>query len=166
MGKSHRYFLSLGSNISPESNLEEALRRLRFHGTVGKVSGLWESHAIGSPGPNFLNICVEYSATLSADELKRGIANRIEADMGRERSSDLSAPRTIDIDILMVDDKPMNLERWNHPFVLLPLAELLPEYIHPTEGLPLSAAARKAGDRIWIVRRPSGLPRDVLRREP
>ena len=162
MGTSHRYFLSLGSNISPESNLTEAIRGLQGHGRVGQISGVWESHAIGSPGPNFLNICVEFRTPLTSDQLKRDVANRIETQMGRIRSADSSAPRPIDIDILMVDEQPLNIERWSHPFVLLPLAELLPQYRHPTEGVPLSTAAQNAEDRIWIIRRSAEFPGKVL----
>ena len=166
MGRSHRYFLSLGSNISPESNLAEALRRLQDLGRIGQISGVWESHALGSAGPNFLNICVEFTTPLSTAEVKRDVANRIEAQMGRVRSADPSAPRPIDIDVLMVDEQPLNVERWSHPFVLLPLAELLPQYTHPAEGIPLSAAAKKAEDRVWIVRRPTGVPGRLARPEP
>jgi 2-amino-4-hydroxy-6-hydroxymethyldihydropteridine diphosphokinase len=166
MGNSHRYILSLGSNINPESNLAEAIQRLQDLGKLGAISGIWESHAIGSAGPNFLNVCVEFSIRRPADELKLEVVNRIEAQMGRVRSSDPGAPRPIDIDILMVDDQPVNVERWSHPFVLLPLAELLPEYRHPTEAVPLSDAAKKAEDRIWIVRRPNGIPGRETRREP
>jgi len=139
---------------------------LRDHGQIGEISGVWESHAIGSAGPNFLNICVEFTSPLSKGALKRDVANRIETQMGRVRSADLSAPRPIDIDILMVDGQPLNTDRWSHPFVLLPLAELLPDYAHPAEGIPLSAAAKKAEDRIWIIRRADRLPGQVLRRRP
>jgi 2-amino-4-hydroxy-6-hydroxymethyldihydropteridine diphosphokinase len=166
MSISHRYFLSLGSNIRPASSLAEAVRRLQDHGEVGATSGTWESHAIGSSGPDFLNICVEFLTWRPPHELKQEVTNRIESEMGRVRSSDPGAPRTIDIDILMVDDRPLNVERWIHPFVLLPLAELLPEYPHPTEHIRLSAAARKAEGRTWIVRRTTRIPRQDSRREP
>jgi 2-amino-4-hydroxy-6-hydroxymethyldihydropteridine diphosphokinase len=165
MSTSHRYVLSLGSNIRPEFNLGEAIRRLQNHGRVGEISGIWESHAIGAAGPNFLNLCVEFLARPAVEELKREVANRIEGEMGRVRSADASAPRTIDIDILMVDGEPLNVDRWNHPFVLLPLSELLPEFPHPTKGVPLSVAAKEAEDRVWIVRRQDALPREVSGRE-
>ena len=165
MSDSHRYFLSLGSNIEPESNLAEAIQRLQQHGNVGVTSGMWESHAIGSAGPNFLNVCVEFLTWRSAHRLKREVANRIESQMGRIRSSDPGAPRSIDIDILMADDQPLNVDRWNHPFVLIPLAELLPEYPHPTQHVPLSAAAQNAKDSTWIVRRAGGIPKQATRRE-
>jgi 2-amino-4-hydroxy-6-hydroxymethyldihydropteridine diphosphokinase len=164
MGKNHRYYLSLGSNISPESNLAEAIRRLQDHGRIGKISGVWESHAIGSTGPNFLNICVEFTTPLSNDALKSDVANRIESQMGRVRSADVSAPRPIDIDILMVDEQALNVDRWSYPFVLLPLAELLPDYAHPTDDIPLSTAAEKAAGHTWIIRRATRIPEQVPRR--
>jgi 7,8-dihydro-6-hydroxymethylpterin-pyrophosphokinase len=43
MGNPRSYYLSLGSNISPERNLVEAIRQLRKYGEVGGVSSAWES---------------------------------------------------------------------------------------------------------------------------
>jgi len=153
MGRSHRYFLSLGSNIDPEANLAHAIEQLRAHGEIEAVSGVWESRAVGASGPNFLNLCLSIIAPLETDEFKIKVARDIETRMGRVRDGDRSAPRAIDIDILMADGTPLNIERWSHPFVIMPLAELLPDFVHPTRHRPLSALVKETRAETWIVPR-------------
>ena len=154
MNPQHRIYLSIGSNIDPENNLPRAIELLSRHGQVKAVSGVWESHAVGSSGPNFLNTSVLFTTDMSAQELKEQVIVPIESALGRIRTADKNAPRTIDIDIMMVDDKPYNLDRWDNAFVLLPIAELLPEGIHPLRRERLRDAAETARQKTWIVQRP------------
>jgi 2-amino-4-hydroxy-6-hydroxymethyldihydropteridine diphosphokinase len=149
--------LSLGSNIDPETNLARAVEHLGAHGAVEAVSSVWESHAIGSVGPNFLNACVSFLGAMGHAELKREITTAIEDKMGRVRGRDRLAPRTIDIDILMADSRPVNLPLWSHAFVLLPLAELLPDFSHPAYHRPLLDLGQEIQARTWIVRRAESL---------
>jgi 2-amino-4-hydroxy-6-hydroxymethyldihydropteridine diphosphokinase len=158
MAPSHRYFLSLGSNVQPEENLARAIRHLREHGKVEAISSIWESQAVGSSGPNFLNLCLSIVSPLEHSQFKESVARDVESRMGRQRGSDRSAPRTIDIDVLMVDDAPVNPERWRHPFVIMPLAELLPHFPHPIDHEPLSQVAQKRRAETWIVPRAGVLP--------
>ena len=153
MESSRRFFLSVGSNIDRARNLKEAIRRLRQHGHVQRISDVWESHAVGSEGPDYLNICVEFIAPLSREELKRGIVGRIETELGRARTADKNSPRTIDIDILMEGGQPMNLDRWDYAFVVVPMADLLPEWPHPISGKPLEQEANNARASTWLRRR-------------
>ena len=83
MRQPHRYYLSLGSNIEPETNLARAVEHLSAHGAVEAISSIWESHAMGSVGPNFLNACVSFLAPIGHAELKRDITTAIEDKMGR-----------------------------------------------------------------------------------
>ena len=57
----HQVYLSLGSNIQPEVNLPRAVELLQEYGKFIKVSRAWESEAVGSDGPNFLNACVLFT---------------------------------------------------------------------------------------------------------
>jgi 7,8-dihydro-6-hydroxymethylpterin-pyrophosphokinase len=57
----------------------------------------------------------------------------------------------------MEDDQPVNLQLWKHPFVVLPMAELLPHFSHPTEHRPLADVAQEIRQRTWIVPRPEKL---------
>ena len=150
----HRVYLSLGSNISPESNLPRAIAMLGDYGQVKAVSSVWESHAVGSAGPNFLNATVLLQTDIEPGQLRDRVARRIEADLGRVRTEDKNAPRPIDVDVMMVDDEPYNLDRWDAAFVLLPIAELMPDARHPITHQRLRDAAEKARRLTWIVARP------------
>ena len=154
----HKYYLSLGSNIQPSANLARAIELLRTHGAVDEVSSVWESQAIGSAGPNFLNACVSFLGPMGQVELKRDVTSAIEDHMGRVRTRDRLAPRTIDIDILMEDGRPVNLPLWRHAFVVLPMAELLPDFSHPAYNRPLLEVVPELQARTWIVRRAESLP--------
>jgi 2-amino-4-hydroxy-6-hydroxymethyldihydropteridine diphosphokinase len=151
------YYLSLGSNISPERHLVEAIRRLRTFGDVRDVSSAWQSHAVGSDGPDFLNVCVGFATRLTAADVKGDVVDSIERELGRTRTGDKYAPRTIDIDIVMDTGRALNLELWNHAFVVLPMSELLPDASHPLTGRRLADEAATARASTWIRRRPDAL---------
>jgi 2-amino-4-hydroxy-6-hydroxymethyldihydropteridine diphosphokinase len=152
-----RFYLSLGSNIQPEQHLAEALYCLRAHGKVRGISSVWETRAVDSNGPNFLNMCVEFEAPVDETDLKENILRSIEIGLGRTRTGDKNAPRTIDIDIIMKDDQPLEVEGWHQAFMLLPMAELDPALPHPISGRTLAEEATLAMASTWIKRRPDVL---------
>jgi 2-amino-4-hydroxy-6-hydroxymethyldihydropteridine diphosphokinase len=154
MADFHRAYLNIGSNIRPEANLPRALEMLRQHGQVPAVSQAWETRAVGSAGPNFLNACVLFLTPLSAGDLKTQVINPIEDGLGRVRGDDRNAPRTIDLDIALYDDTPLHLNNWENAFLLVPLAELAPELRHPMTGERLSDAAERVLRVTWIIPRP------------
>lgn len=153
MNELHNYYLNLGSNIQPEINLAKAIDLLREHGEVKAVSNAWESHAIGSSGPNFLNASLLFATAVNPAELKHQVIRPIESALGRVRSRNKNAPRTLDIDIMIVDGKPVNVERWNNPFVVLPMAELVPDFIHPSARQKISQVAKQMSTQTWIIKR-------------
>ncbi len=150
----HSVYLVIGSNIEPETNLPRAIEMLAGYGTVQAVSSVWESHAVGSAGPNFLNASALLLTAMPPSELRDRLVRPIENGLGRVRTDDKNAPRTIDIDVMMVDGEPCKLDRWDNAFVLLPIAELLPDTQHPITGEPLPQAAERARKHTWIVQRP------------
>jgi 2-amino-4-hydroxy-6-hydroxymethyldihydropteridine diphosphokinase len=160
MSKAHSVYLSLGSNIHPQVNLPRAIEMLAMYGDVKQVSAAWESHAVGSDGPNFLNASVLLETDIPPAELKDRLARPIETAMGRVRTADRNAPRPIDIDVMLADGEPFNQDRWDAAFVLLPIAELLPDAPHPLTGVPMRDAAEQARRGTWIVERP-GLLKSV-----
>ena len=154
MADLHRAYLNIGSNIQPEANLPRAVEMLRAHGQLRAVSQAWETHAVGSDGPNFLNLCALFLTPLSAGDLKAEVINPIEDQLGRIRSADRNAPRTLDLDIALYDDTPLHLSNWDSAFLLVPLAELAPDLPHPVTGEPLRKAAQRALHETWIIPRP------------
>ena len=153
MNNLHHAYLSIGSNIEPEVHLPKAIQLLKDYGQVKALSGVWQSHAVGSDGPDFLNACVLFSSNLQPYDLKEQIIRPIEASLGRVRYADKNAPRTIDLDIVLFDEQPLNIEFWAYAFVVVPLAELIPDFIHPVSGEKISRVAEQLQSHIWIVPR-------------
>ena len=79
--------------------------------------------------------------------MKREVVDAIESELGRTRTGDKYAPRTIDIDIVMDSGEALNLELWNHAFVVLPMSELLPDAQPPADGAP---AGRRGGESTGV----------------
>ena len=146
----NRAYLSLGSNIEPERNLPAAVDWLGRWGCIQAVSTVWESAPLGfADQPNFLNAAVLLETGLSAQALRQEAIASVETALGRVRSANKNAPRTIDIDIMLFNHdilqvgqrhipSPEVLER---PFVAVPLAEIAPDYVHPEIGQPLRQIA-------------------------
>jgi len=153
MEELHEVYLNIGSNIDPEHHLQQAIHLLREHGKVEAISNAWQSHAFGSNGPDFLNACVLFLTPLQADELKEQVIRPIEAKLGRVRGEDKFAPRTIDIDIILFDEEPFGWEFWSNAFVVVPLAELLPDFHHPLNYEKLAQVANHMRRQTWIQAR-------------
>jgi 2-amino-4-hydroxy-6-hydroxymethyldihydropteridine diphosphokinase len=153
MSNLHRAWLSLGSNIEAEVNLPKAVQLLRKAGSVEAVSSVWESESVGFDGPNFLNACVLFRTPLEPVEFKEKVIRPIEAKLGRVRSAEKNAPRTIDIDIELYDETPLNADFWEYAFVIVPLAELLPDFTHPARGETLARVAGQVKRQVWMRKR-------------
>jgi 2-amino-4-hydroxy-6-hydroxymethyldihydropteridine diphosphokinase len=153
MSDLHRLYLSLGSNIEAEVNLPKAMQLLREVGRVEAVSSVWESESVGFDGPNFLNACASFLTPLGSVEFKEQVIRPIEAKLGRVRSAERNAPRPIDIDIELCDEKPLNTDFWEYAFVIVPLAELIPDFPHPASGEPIARVAEQVQGRVWMRKR-------------
>ena len=127
----HQAYLSLGSNIQPEENILKALYLLKDKCTIHAVSSIWETEASGTIGPSFLNASVWISTELDAAALKQEIISPIETSLGRRRTEDKYAPRTIDLDILIFDEKVIDKNLWDKEFLAIPTAEIRPDFLHP-----------------------------------
>jgi len=157
MSESHFAYLNLGSNIQPEINLVQAIKLLYEIGDVQKLSSAWESKSVGAVGPNYLNACVLFRSEFIQAELKEKVIRPIELRLGRTRSENRFAPRTIDIDIVLFDDKPYNENFWVFAFVIVPLAEIYPEFQNPLAQENITQTATRLRQKIWMEAR-----RDVL----
>jgi len=147
-------YIALGSNIERDKNYLEALRRLTVLGDLRGASAVYETAPIGSSREYFYNGAVRLATRLSAPELKHAL-RRIEAQLGRVRTEDRNAPRTIDLDLVLFDREcrddldlqlpdPLILQR---PFLAQALAELNPDYVHPVDGRTLAEIAHRSGSQ-------------------
>jgi dihydroneopterin aldolase/2-amino-4-hydroxy-6-hydroxymethyldihydropteridine diphosphokinase len=139
-------FIGVGSNIEPEKNIREALRRLGEYVQLTGISTFYVEPAIDGPEePTFYNGVVAIETDLKPLNLKHEILRRIEAAMGRRRNATKNAPRTIDLDLLLYDDSALSNNDLSlpHPdilkraFVAIPLYELAPDLVLPGSGLPV-----------------------------
>jgi 2-amino-4-hydroxy-6-hydroxymethyldihydropteridine diphosphokinase len=159
MNESHLAYLSLGSNIQPETKLVKAMERLQKYGRLEKISNAWESESVGAQGPNYLNACILVATPLGQIELKEQALYPIETSLGRRRSADKFAPRTIDIDIVIFDGKSCDDKYWEQAFVVVPLAEIYPQFQNPLTRETIIKTATRLRQKIWLEARP-----EVLRR--
>lgn len=132
--KKKRVFLGLGSNIDPTCYLPEAIRCLGEYLEVNAVSTIWQTRAVGSSGPDYLNAVIEIETELSRVELKQSVLSHIESALDRVRTEDKYADRTIDIDILIYDQDILDGDLWVQPHVFVPLSELFPDLVNPNTG--------------------------------
>ncbi|MBA4139046.1 MAG: 2-amino-4-hydroxy-6-hydroxymethyldihydropteridine diphosphokinase [Segetibacter sp.] len=133
-------YLLTGGNLGDRLvNLQKAFMLIdEMAGSVIKKSSIYETAAWGITNqPSFLNQVLFCTTQLTAVQLLQTIL-LIEKQMGRERLEKLG-PRIIDIDILFYNDEVIDLpelkvphpEITNRRFVLEPLHEIAPDYIHP-----------------------------------
>jgi 2-amino-4-hydroxy-6-hydroxymethyldihydropteridine diphosphokinase len=142
----HRAYLGLGSNLGDRTeHLKKALVSLSRIGKVKKVSSLYETEPLGvQDQPGFLNAVVLFETFLEPRALLKGL-KRIEKNLGRFSGGPRWGPRVVDLDILSFDDLILSEEGLTipHPemerrrFVLEPLSEIAPGWVHPVSGKPV-----------------------------
>ena len=141
----HTAYVGLGSNLpsqagTPVETIRVAMNALTEVGEVIARSSLYETAPVGwIEQPSFVNAVV----ALRTDDAPEALLEKllaIERKFGRDRGNSVSkGPRTLDLDLLMVDDAIVNTPMLSlpHPalaerrFVLAPLAEIAPEVRHP-----------------------------------
>ncbi|MGB2533313.1 MAG: 2-amino-4-hydroxy-6-hydroxymethyldihydropteridine diphosphokinase, partial [Porticoccaceae bacterium] len=126
-----------------------------------EISTVFESIAVGFEGDSFYNLVVGIQASQSVGEITK-ILKHIEDCNGRDRSAPKFGPRSLDIDILTVDDLAGEIDGVRLPrnevlknaFVLQPLAELAPQMLHPETQKTMAEhwqAFDKESQRLWPV---------------
>jgi dihydroneopterin aldolase/2-amino-4-hydroxy-6-hydroxymethyldihydropteridine diphosphokinase len=145
-----RAFIGIGSNIAPEENIREALRRLAQSVRLVSISTFYREPAMDRrEEPPYYNGVVAIDTDLPPATLKWEVLRPIEAVLGRRRSSDKYAPRTIDLDLLLYDDYVLSNDDLKLPdpdilkraFIAIPLCELAPALVLPGSGVPIRQAA-------------------------
>ncbi|MCC7352157.1 MAG: 2-amino-4-hydroxy-6-hydroxymethyldihydropteridine diphosphokinase [Anaerolineae bacterium] len=156
-----RVLIALGSNINAEENMREAVRRLAARVRLLAVSPVYETPPVGTINqPNFLNAAALIETGLAPADLKAQVLDAIEQELGRVRTADKNAPRTIDLDIALYGDQVLDLDHRHipdpdilkYPHLALPLADLAPEQRHPETGETLREIAQRLAAS-GIVRR-------------
>ncbi|MBN1640505.1 MAG: 2-amino-4-hydroxy-6-hydroxymethyldihydropteridine diphosphokinase [Anaerolineae bacterium] len=152
----NRIYVALGSNIDSERNMRAAVRQLAARFRLLAVSPVYETAPVGTTDQaNYLNAAALIETKCSAQALKSAL-QEIEHALGRVRTADKYAPRTIDLDIALFNDQVLevggrhipdpDLLRYAH--IAVPLGDLAPGKRHPETGATLyeiAAALPRAG---------------------
>ncbi|HEY0367645.1 MAG TPA: 2-amino-4-hydroxy-6-hydroxymethyldihydropteridine diphosphokinase [Pyrinomonadaceae bacterium] len=156
-------YVGLGSNLGDRAGyLLLAVRGMLDAGLdVIRLSSIYETEPVEyEKQPAFLNLVAELcGSTLPSAEQTLARLLRIEYALGRTRDVPLG-PRTIDLDLLIYKDELSNTEflKVPHPrmaarrFALVPLAELVPNLLHPVLGKSIGELLSSTTDRSAVTR--------------
>jgi 2-amino-4-hydroxy-6-hydroxymethyldihydropteridine diphosphokinase len=153
-------YIQLGSNIGErKSYIAKSMDQIEEN--IGKIiieSSIFETIPWGNENQNnFLNSVIKINTTLDAFRVLKK-SQEIENNLGRERVEKWGE-RTIDIDILFYNNEIINTTKLNipHPFiqkrkfVLVPLSEIAPNYIHPTLKKNISTLLSECKDNQKVL---------------
>lgn len=139
-------YIGLGSNIGDKVGyIQQAYKMIKFleNVSVENFSSLYETEPYGNTNQDwFVNAVLEIKTSIDPEQLI-GEFQRIEYQLGRNRSKNEKwSPRTIDIDILFYGDDIVSsgtitvphCELHKRAFVLVPMLELNPDFVHPIIG--------------------------------
>ncbi len=151
-------YLLLGSNEGDRMKwMKQAINLLSAHGAIAKQSSVYETAAWGIEAqPSFLNMVVLLKTDITAIRLLSEIHD-IEKKLGRQREVKWGQ-RTLDIDILLYNNEQIELPGLliPHPFLhlrrftLVPLAELIPNQIHPSLNRTISELLQDCPDSLEV----------------
>jgi 2-amino-4-hydroxy-6-hydroxymethyldihydropteridine diphosphokinase len=141
-------FIGAGSNADPERRLRLALGELKRRFGALRCSSVFRGPAIGARAADYFNLVVATETELAVDSVLAEL-RALETLAGRTRAD----PAVCELDLdLLVYGRRVDAERrlprpglFTLPFVLVPLAELAPELVHPVTGERCVAAAQAAG---------------------
>lgn len=156
-------FIALGSNLG-----DRELHLLRAVGEIGKIpavritalSGFYESAAVGvTEQPDFLNAVLRLETSLSPRQLLIEL-QRIETEVFRRVRTVRWGPRRIDLDILFYGDLTISDADLTipHPrlherrFVLQPMAEIAPDFVHPLLNRSIADLLQTVGGNERVVK--------------
>lgn len=157
----HTAYIGVGANLpgpagSPEATLAATAVRLGSLGRVVACSSLYSTAPVGfSAQPRFLNAVVALETDLAPHALLDALLG-IEQEFGRDRSAGiLNGPRTLDLDILLIDGLVLSEPDLEvpHPrlaergFALIPLHEIAPEARDPRTGATVAQLLQRLASR-------------------
>ncbi|OGJ50772.1 2-amino-4-hydroxy-6-hydroxymethyldihydropteridine diphosphokinase [Candidatus Peregrinibacteria bacterium RIFOXYA2_FULL_33_7] len=153
-------YLSLGSNLAPKKfQIQKAIKKLNQNKIlIQKISSFYKTQPVGvKKQPWFINICLEAKTNLEPLKLLE-TCKKIEKQTGRKNRGNWQK-REIDIDILFYGEKIIkeNNLKIPHPeiperkFVLIPLNEIAPNFIHPIKQKKISKLLKETKDKNIVI---------------
>ncbi len=156
-----RAYLSLGSNLEPVLHLRRAVQELRDRFGDMVLSPVYRTRAVGFEGNDFLNAAAVIQTDLDPVALHDWLHALEDAHL-RDRSGPRFGDRTLDVDIVLFDDRvlsgPGNLRiprpDLQHAFVLRPLADIGAAVADPPRSRPRpgDGCARPGGGDLIVLK--------------
>ena len=154
-------YLSLGSNLDAEANLRSAITALRERFGDVVLSPVYRTKSVGFDGADFLNAAAIIDTDLDPLALNDWL-HALEDAHGRDRSGPRYSDRTLDIDVVLFDERmfegPGNLRiprpELKHAFVLRPLADIAADTVVPGTGRTL--------EQLWAAHPDHDLPLETI----
>jgi len=140
-------FIGAGSNADPVRRLRFAVTELERRFGLQRCSNAYRGAAVGTPAADYLNLVVALRTELSVESVRDEL-RAVETLAGRTRTD--AAICELDLDLLSYGsrvDAERRLPRprmFTLPFVIVPLADIAPELVHPVTGERCGDAARRA----------------------
>lgn len=146
--------LLIGSNIQPFEHIARVHLLISAAFQVQRVSSVWETEPYKSGGDHFLNQAVGIQTALSCVQLHSQL-RKFELQLGRHRTDDPYAPRTMDLDIIVDGEEVLDSALWEREFIAVPVAQLLPQLRNPLTGEYLSQTADRLQKQSWMREHPA-----------
>jgi 2-amino-4-hydroxy-6-hydroxymethyldihydropteridine diphosphokinase len=157
----HTAYLLIGGNLGDRQlNLQQAAQLVEENcGDIISISSVYETAAWGVTNqPSFLNQVLVLNTELESEELMHRLL-AVEKELGRIREEKMG-PRTIDIDILLIDDLILHTDHLTvpHPslhqrrFALTPLAEVAPTKKHPILNKTIAELLTDCPDTLAVTK--------------
>jgi 2-amino-4-hydroxy-6-hydroxymethyldihydropteridine diphosphokinase len=150
--------ISIGSNIDKEINLPLAIQLLAAQCRLIAASPVYETVPVGLINQaNFFNAAVLIQTNLDPLQFKQQVLIPIEQKLSRIRSAEKNAPRTIDLDISLVNNEIKDIDQNHHvpdpdllkfPHVAVPIADIVPHMPHPETGETMGNIAARLLERM------------------
>lgn len=164
-------YLSLGSNQGNKlENLQQAIDLIGEKiGAIVKISSVYKTESWGFKSDDFLNICIQIATNLNPENLLNSI-HEIELSLGRTRTFEIGyKARNIDIDVLLFDTEIIfskelivpHKDMLNRKFVMVPLAEIAPNLIHPITKQRIQTSLENCTDNSLVEKTDLTLKRPV-----
>ena len=158
----NKVYLLIGGNMGDRmANLAQAIHLINQEiGPIQLTSSIYETAAWGNTDqPDFLNQALMLHTSMDAETVMHQLL-KIEIGMGRKRDIPMG-PRTIDLDIIYFNDLVFSNEFITipHPkiaarrFVLMPLAEMAPQFLHPILNKTNEALLKDCGDSLPVYKK-------------